>query len=219
MIRNRFGDSGNAMAAGMAGGMGGGGMMGQGMMGGGGMPGMGAGMGSGMGNAMMGAGGMGMGNMGIAGMAGMAGMGGGGMGGMGGMGGTAAYGQEAANAAPFINEQGEYVLFVLFLPDNITDQDLFQLFALYGPVSSVLIPRDKQTGGVKGYAFVCMLNYKDAVNAIRYLNGHPVGNKRLKVSFKETQRRDGRSSSRAWRDGRRARGRRRSWTQRSRGRR
>jgi len=156
--------------------MGGGGMMGQGMMGGvGGMGGMGgAGMGGGMGNAM--GGGMGMGGMG----GGMGGMGGGGQ-----VGGTAAYGQEAANAPPFINEQGEYVLFVLFLPDNITDQDLFQLFALYGPVSSVLIPRDKQTGGVKGYAFVCMVNYKDAVNAIRYLNGHPVGNKRLKVSFKE----------------------------------
>ena len=59
------------------------------------------------------------------------------------------------------------------------------------PSTAVLIPRDKQTGSVKGYAFVCMINYKDAVNAIRYLNGHPVGNKRLKVSFKEQKGNDG----------------------------
>ena len=96
-----------------------------------------------------------------------------------------AFGAEAASAPPYINEAGEMVLFVLHLPDAITDHDLFQLFALYGPVSRVQIPRDKLTGAVRGFAFINMAQYKDACNAIRYLNGHPVGNKRLKVAFKE----------------------------------
>ncbi len=101
---------------------------------------------------------------------------------------TANRGVSQTPGAPATGGDGpasDFPLFVLYVPNGMTENDLHQLFSLYGPVLNVQIPRDRQTNVIKGYAFVHMQNYRDAQNAIQYLNGHQVENKRLKVSFKD----------------------------------
>ena len=75
-------------------------------------------------------------------------------------------------------------LFVFHLPVSVTEDELQQLFALYGPVLNVAVMRDRRTGEHKGFGFVTMQNVSDAENAVKYLTGYALGSKYLKVSFK-----------------------------------
>ena len=75
-------------------------------------------------------------------------------------------------------------LFVFHLPVSVTEDELQQLFALYGPVLNVAVMRDRRTGEHKGFGFVTMQHYADAENAVKYLTGYALGSKYLKVSFK-----------------------------------
>lgn len=63
------------------------------------------------------------------------------------------------------------------------ENDMLQLFAPYGAVQRVDIMRDEEQKG-KGFAFVTLMNYKDAVQAIGGLNGYYLLDKPLQVSFK-----------------------------------
>lgn len=78
-------------------------------------------------------------------------------------------------------------LFVFHLPVSVTEDELQQLFALYGPVLNVAVMRDRRTGEHKGFGFVTMLNVSDAENAVKYLTGYALGSKYLKVSFKTSK--------------------------------
>ena len=78
-------------------------------------------------------------------------------------------------------------LFVFHLPVSVTEDELQQLFALYGPVLNVAVMRDRRTGEHKGFGFVTMQNVSDAENAVKYLTGYALGSKYLKVSFKTTK--------------------------------
>jgi len=62
---------------------------------------------------------------------------------------------------------------------------LWQLFGPYGAVTSVKIIRDYQTHKCKGYGFVTMTNYDDAIIAVYSLNGSKLGDRVLQVSFKK----------------------------------
>lgn len=75
-------------------------------------------------------------------------------------------------------------LFVFHLPTSVGDDDLRNLFGLYGKVQSVAIMRERRTGEHKGFGFVTMDNQVDAEQAVQGLNGYAVGGKYLKVSFK-----------------------------------
>ena len=75
-------------------------------------------------------------------------------------------------------------LFVFHLPVSVSEDELQQLFALYGPVLNVAVMRDRRTGEHKGFGFVTMQNVADAENAVKYLTGYALGSKYLKVSFK-----------------------------------
>jgi cold-inducible RNA-binding protein len=75
-------------------------------------------------------------------------------------------------------------LFVFHLPVSVSEEELQQLFALYGPVLNVAVMRDRRTGEHKGFGFVTMQNVADAENAVKYLTGYALGSKYLKVSFK-----------------------------------
>lgn len=65
------------------------------------------------------------------------------------------------------------------------NQDLFTLFSGCGSVLSVRIITDTNTLQSKGYGFVNMATHAEAQYAIQFLNGHRIGNKYLKVSFKK----------------------------------
>ncbi|KAK0440224.1 hypothetical protein EV421DRAFT_788697 [Armillaria borealis] len=56
-------------------------------------------------------------------------------------------------------------------PFNITEQDLRALFLPYGPIHSIHIPKGKDSGRSRGFAFVWMLSKKDAEKAMESCNG------------------------------------------------
>ena len=71
---------------------------------------------------------------------------------------------------------------------NLKDQDLQNLFAAHGEVSSAKIVLDKFTNRSKGFAFVGMRDQAAAEKAIRELDGSMMEGRTIKV--KEAQARN-----------------------------
>ncbi|XP_063409705.1 ELAV-like protein 1 isoform X12 [Mytilus edulis] len=82
-----------------------------------------------------------------------------------------------------INGAG-WCLFVYNLAPETEDSTLWQLFGPFGAVQNVKVIRDFQTQKCKGFGFVTMTNYDEALVAIQSLNGFALGNRVLQVSFK-----------------------------------
>jgi RNA recognition motif-containing protein len=62
------------------------------------------------------------------------------------------------------------------------EEDLQDLFAGYGPVASVNIIKDRDTGNSKGFGFVEMENEADGEKAIQDLDGSAVKGRNIKVN-------------------------------------
>ncbi|XP_055694909.1 ELAV-like protein 3 isoform X1 [Lutzomyia longipalpis] len=77
-----------------------------------------------------------------------------------------------------------WCIFVYNLAPETEENVLWQLFGPFGAVQSVKVIRDLQTNKCKGFGFVTMTNYDEAVVAIQSLNGYTLGNRVLQVSFK-----------------------------------
>lgn len=65
---------------------------------------------------------------------------------------------------------------------NLKDQDLQNLFAPYGEVTSAKIVSDKFTNRSKGFGFVEMANDDEAKAAIEALNGTEVDSRNIVVN-------------------------------------
>lgn len=77
-----------------------------------------------------------------------------------------------------------WCIFVYNLAPETEENVLWQLFGPFGAVQSVKVIRDFQTQKCKGFGFVTMTNYDEALVAIQSLNGFALGNRVLQVSFK-----------------------------------
>ncbi|CAE6349255.1 unnamed protein product [Rhizoctonia solani] len=72
-------------------------------------------------------------------------------------------------------------LIIRNLPWHITESDLHELFAPYGPIFSITLPAaqfegsESKTGRHRGFAFVWMLSHADAERALAGVNGRTVG--------------------------------------------
>lgn len=73
-------------------------------------------------------------------------------------------------------------LFVAKLPPTATEAELRQHFSQIGPVSSVIIPVDRETGRKRGFAFVDMEDAAAAQEAISRLNNGAFKGQTLAVS-------------------------------------
>ncbi|KAF8598969.1 RNA-binding domain-containing protein [Ceratobasidium sp. AG-I] len=90
-------------------------------------------------------------------------------------------------------------LIIRNLPWHITEQDLHNLFAPYGPIYSVTLPtapapttddttdtKESKPSRLRGFAFVWMISHADAEKAIKGVNGRVVGAKgKAKLTRKE----------------------------------
>ena len=65
---------------------------------------------------------------------------------------------------------------------KIGEDDLREVFAEYGVVTSVKIIKDRESGNSKGFGFVEMSNDAEARKAIKELNGSEVWNREIKVN-------------------------------------
>jgi len=76
----------------------------------------------------------------------------------------------------------EAKLFVGGLSPSITHGELVRLFATVGPVFGVKVVVDRQTKLSKGFAFVEMATPADAQAALKKLDGHKLGDRRIFVT-------------------------------------
>lgn len=65
---------------------------------------------------------------------------------------------------------------------EITSQDLTEVFAEYGTIKRVHIPTDRETGRVRGFAFVEMESESEEAAAIEALNGAEWMDRTLRVN-------------------------------------
>ena len=76
------------------------------------------------------------------------------------------------------------------LPFSATEAEVKGLFEAYGPVNSVNLIADRDTGRLRGFGFVEMDDAKDAAAAIKALDGQEYGGRPIKVNeAKERQER------------------------------
>ena len=80
-----------------------------------------------------------------------------------------------------------FVLFVYNIGPDADENALWQLFCPYGSVTKVNVIKDHQKQVGKGYGFVTMSSYAEAMNAIQQLNGYKYFGKPLQVSFKSNR--------------------------------
>ncbi len=84
-------------------------------------------------------------------------------------------------------------LYVGNLPYSITESALQEMFSEAGPVDSVKLITDRDTGRSKGFAFVEMASEEGAERAIAEFNGRKLEGRPLTVNeAKPQQQRDGR---------------------------
>jgi len=72
-------------------------------------------------------------------------------------------------------------LFVGNLPKDLTNEELTDLFSIYGKVESAKIITDVDTGESRGFAFVEMGSMLEGKSAIDKLNGHSLKDKMISV--------------------------------------
>lgn len=77
-----------------------------------------------------------------------------------------------------------HCLFVYNLAPESEEADLWKLFGPFGAVLQVNLVKDATSGMCKGFAFVTMGEYEQALRAIETLNGATLSNRVLQVSFK-----------------------------------
>jgi hypothetical protein len=88
-----------------------------------------------------------------------------------------------------------WCLFVYNLAPETEENVLWQLFGPFGAVQNVKVMRDFATQKCKGYGFVTMTNYDEALSAVAALNGFALGTRVLQVSFKKSKNITGNSGS------------------------
>ena len=80
-------------------------------------------------------------------------------------------------------------LFVGNLPYSATEADIRQHFSVAGPVASVWLPMDRETGRPRGFAFVEFADRGHAEDAIRRFNNQPLGGRNITVNEARPQER------------------------------
>ena len=64
---------------------------------------------------------------------------------------------------------------------SLSEEDVQRIFEVLGKVEAIKIIRDKKTGKSKGFGFLDMPNKKEAMEAIKTLDGKTVAGRNLRV--------------------------------------
>jgi len=77
----------------------------------------------------------------------------------------------------------ETKIYIGNLSFDTTEEQLKELFAEAGTVTSTALIKDRDTGQSKGFAFIEMSSQAEAEKAIQMFNGKTLGNRELKVNI------------------------------------
>ncbi|KAF3961176.1 hypothetical protein CMV_014179 [Castanea mollissima] len=80
-------------------------------------------------------------------------------------------------------EIDETNLYVCFLPENVDDNRLMELFSPFGKITKVRVMRNLTTGISKGFGFVKFENQSDAAAAMAHFNGYRMDGHMLSVKI------------------------------------
>ncbi|WAL61350.1 RNA recognition motif domain-containing protein [Thermocoleostomius sinensis] len=95
-------------------------------------------------------------------------------------------------------------IYVGNLSFQVTEEDITEVFTEYGTVKRVQIPTDRETGRVRGFAFVEMSSDAEEAAAIEALDGAEWMGRDLKVN-KAKPREERRPAGGGWGNGNRSR--------------
>ncbi len=82
-------------------------------------------------------------------------------------------------------------IYVGNLSYEVTKEDLSEVFAEYGTVKNINIPTDRETGRVRGFAFVELSSEEEEAAAIEALDGSEWMDREMKVSKAKPRERRG----------------------------
>jgi len=91
-------------------------------------------------------------------------------------------GVQAADGAGTSRQADIRNLMVNYIPNSVTEDDLYELFSVHGPVVDVRIIRDRATQAPRGFGFVTFEKVESASAACEMMNGLHLRGKRLKVT-------------------------------------
>ena len=83
------------------------------------------------------------------------------------------------------------MLYVGNLAKTISENELRNLFSQVGEVTSLSIPRDRQSGESKEYGYLTMSSQSEADRAVSRFDNYLLSEHRLKVSFAGPRARSG----------------------------
>jgi len=69
------------------------------------------------------------------------------------------------------------------LTEEATENDMFKLFSRFGNISRCSVPKDKESGRGRGFAFIAFYDQKAAELAASKMNGYGFDNLILKVEM------------------------------------
>ncbi|KAA6379712.1 MAG: putative elav G [Streblomastix strix] len=79
------------------------------------------------------------------------------------------------------NQTDRLNLFVKYLPNDVTDEELYELFSPFGEIVSSKVMIENKSGDSLGYGFVRFTKSDDADRAMTAMNNYRLGNKILMV--------------------------------------
>ncbi|RZC84638.1 hypothetical protein C5167_047423 [Papaver somniferum] len=82
-----------------------------------------------------------------------------------------------------IVQRPPFELYVCNLPRSVGDSELTEMFKPYGPIQSIEVARNAETGISKGWSYVVMSSLAEAKAAIMALDGSDVDGREMRVKF------------------------------------
>lgn len=92
-------------------------------------------------------------------------------------------GATGAGESPREKRDDSATLRVTNLSEDVTENDIYELFRRFGGISRVYLARDRETGACKGFAFVSFNMKEEAERAQQAVNGLGYDNLILRVEF------------------------------------
>ncbi|EMY61834.1 MULTISPECIES: RNA recognition motif domain-containing protein [Leptospira] len=81
-------------------------------------------------------------------------------------------------------------IYVGNLKFSLKEENIRQIFSVYGVIQDLKMIHDRETGNFRGFAFITYANPEEAEEAVTQMNGQPVDGRNLKVTFAEDKRKE-----------------------------